>query len=194
MNESILLDGGGMRIGFHWHRDRVAHTVGVLDGPRLDPFLASREGTPDELWPASPPFQEVHVEQHEGRQVALLVGRAGQCHWSGSVEIDPEAAAVHFDIACRLKGAMVRRSENDDLLPIARSAYQSMMTPTCDGEGTVRVANGCAVLAIASVAVEDRSAPATMAVADSGFQIWIPPSIDPQPGTLRWRYTISRFE
>lgn len=192
MNESILLDGGGMRIGFHWHRDRFAHTVGVLDGERLDPFLASREGDPDEPWPASPPFQEVHVEQHNGQQVALLVGRAGKCHWSGSVEIDAGASAVHFDIACRLKGAAARRAENGDLLPAARSAYQSLMTPTCDGQGTICLANARASLAITSIAVKDQTPPATLAVAESGFQIWVPPSMETQPSTIRWRYTISR--
>ena len=38
-------------------------------------------------------------------QSALLVGMAGKSHWSVSVELDPAPAGVHFDVACRVRGA-----------------------------------------------------------------------------------------
>lgn len=61
------------------------------------------EGGADDPWPLSPPLQELHVERNaDGRQVALLVGRAGRSHWSLSVE--PFENRLVFDAACRLSG------------------------------------------------------------------------------------------
>ena len=68
-------------------------------------LLASVEGTAAEPWPASPPFQQAHLESRPGgRQVVLLVGMAGSSHWSASVEIDPASDAALFDVACRMHG------------------------------------------------------------------------------------------
>ncbi len=85
--------------------DRIGHLVESRVGGRWRLLLQSLEGTPEEPWPASPPFQQAHLEQRGGsRQVVLLVGMAGSSHWSASVEIDPAAHAATFDVACRLRG------------------------------------------------------------------------------------------
>jgi hypothetical protein len=65
--------------------------------------LASVEGSPEEEWPASPPFQALEVAERTGRPVALLVGMAGKSHWSASVELDPRARSLRFDVACRVR-------------------------------------------------------------------------------------------
>lgn len=68
------------------------------------PVLATVEGTPADEWPASPPFQSLHVEaRDDGRTLALLVGMAGHSHWSASVEIDAAARCVRFDVAARVR-------------------------------------------------------------------------------------------
>jgi hypothetical protein len=55
-------------------------------------------------WPPSPPLQDVHLEERpDGRQLALMVGRAGASHWSISCELAPAAGELLFDVACRIK-------------------------------------------------------------------------------------------
>ena len=103
--EALVARGGGARIVFARVGDRIAHRVELADAGAEGGWrgvAASIEGTSDEEWPVSPPFQELHVEERgaEGR-VALLVGRAGGSHWSASIEFDGEGAEARFDIACR---------------------------------------------------------------------------------------------
>ena len=106
-----ILEAGELRVRFTWQGDRFAHEVSVLNDGSWQPALASVEGTPQDDWPPSPPFQSLHIEHREdGRTLALLVGMAGKSHWSASIEIDAEARAVLFDVACRLRGRRLVRS------------------------------------------------------------------------------------
>ncbi len=80
----------------------------MADGGQWRPLVASAEGTPSEDWPASPPFQSLHIDQRDdGRTLALLVGMAGRSHWSASVEIQSSGPCVSFDVACRVRGAQI---------------------------------------------------------------------------------------
>jgi hypothetical protein len=100
------LEGGGLGVRFVFREDRYAHEVWFDDGSAWACILQSVEGSPSEAWPASPPWQSLHLESRsDGRQLALLVGMAGKNHWSASIELDPAKAQVHFDIACRVRGA-----------------------------------------------------------------------------------------
>jgi hypothetical protein len=66
--------------------------------------LESIEGTAEDIWPPSPPWQELHVPpSDDGRHVAFLVGKAGQSHWSASVELNLAENTLTFDVACRAK-------------------------------------------------------------------------------------------
>ena len=65
-------------------------------------MLESVEGSASDDWPASPPLQNLSIEElAPGRRAALLVGMAGRSHWSASIEPVPGQAALLFDVACR---------------------------------------------------------------------------------------------
>jgi hypothetical protein len=97
---------GRLTLVFSWRGDRFGHQVllaesGALGRPAR-PLVESLEGAADELWPASPPLQEFHIESRgEGRLVALLIGRAGKSHWSLSVLCDAGREELFFEAACR---------------------------------------------------------------------------------------------
>jgi hypothetical protein len=57
----------------------------------------------DQIWPASPPWQELHVHEQHGFRALMLVGRAGTSHWSMAVSADDAQRAIVFDVACRLR-------------------------------------------------------------------------------------------
>lgn len=105
--------------GVFRHRVRLLGTDG-LTLAEWDAVLLSAS----QDWPASPPVQEVSIERIHGRDCLLGVGRAGQAHWSLSVEtlpierVDASEAAdswdepmvtspfpsgrgLRFDVACR---------------------------------------------------------------------------------------------
>lgn len=107
MSGSPVLEGGGLRVEFARRGDRYGHVVyraGQPDHVGWQPVLESIEGTPDDVWPPSPPLQNIHIERRaQGVLVALLVGMAGTSHWSASIELDPRARRLTFDVACRLQ-------------------------------------------------------------------------------------------
>lgn len=113
MNEIIRLSAHGVGVLFWREADRYVHQVSLetAAGQRL--WLASVEGAADDLWPPSPPLQELHLEQRPGGiQVALLVGRAGRAHWSLSVEADGSRGTLSFDVACRSRGTADKLHSN----------------------------------------------------------------------------------
>lgn len=68
-------------------------------------LLESLEGQSGDIWPASPPMQQLLIESRaEAGHVALLVGMAGRSHWSLSVEPLADRVGFRFDAACRLGG------------------------------------------------------------------------------------------
>lgn len=102
MSRQIVLTGGQLVIDFTWQGDRFGHTIGVDAGGAFVALLESIEGAATEKWPASPAFQDAHVETRGADQVAMLVGQAGKSHWSLSCEVAIDATA-RFDVACRYK-------------------------------------------------------------------------------------------
>lgn len=100
-----ILEAAGLRVRFFRSGDRYAHEVYVLEGGRWLSALVSVEGSPEEDWPASPPFQSLEIERRGGQAVALLVGMAGTSHWSASAQIDPLVPCIHFDVAARVRSA-----------------------------------------------------------------------------------------
>ena len=95
------IGGGQIRLRFERVNDRYRHSIELHRDNTFVPVWESCEGTAEELWPASPPLQELHFEDRGNVQVAMLVGRAGKSHWSLSVTLDPAADELLFDAACR---------------------------------------------------------------------------------------------
>lgn len=90
-----------LRVEFFWQTDRYAHRLVASDGATL---LTSIEGTDEDIWPPSPPLQQLSVEElRPGTEVMLLVGMAGKSHWSVSIEPQADSAGFIFDVACRLR-------------------------------------------------------------------------------------------
>jgi hypothetical protein len=107
--QTCELTAGCLRLSFTWERDRFRHALSLVDRSRDGTpgtlLITSLEGEPDELWPASPVLQELHVESRsDERTVALLVGRAGRSHWSLSVLADSRRHELEFEAACRCVG------------------------------------------------------------------------------------------
>ena len=81
---SLSTDDGRLQVDFQWHRDRFVHKVFVdqrevgfgVEGESIDP------------WHASPPVQQISREEIDGASVILVVGAAGQVHWSISVHFE----------------------------------------------------------------------------------------------------------
>ncbi|HEX5446093.1 MAG TPA: hypothetical protein VFW87_19860 [Pirellulales bacterium] len=130
-----LLEAGGIRVRFAWLGDRYAHEILLREPFGWRAVLASVEGSPEDDWPASPPFQSLEIEPRGGQPVALLVGMAGKSHWSASVSIVPDSPCVHFDVAVR-----VRASEVGPL----GSAYRAMDV----SQAQLELPNECAGISI----------------------------------------------
>lgn len=104
MSHHALLEMAGLRLEFRRTADRFAHQVWAIADGRSELLLASQEAAADDVWPSSPPLQELHLESRPGgRELALLVGMAGHSHWSLSAELDPAAGSLAFDVACRMR-------------------------------------------------------------------------------------------
>jgi hypothetical protein len=179
-----LLRVGDLGVRFRFQKDRYAHEILLANGDKWTTVLASVEGSSADDWPASPPLQSLHVESRPGNgQVALLVGMAGHSHWSMSVELDPAAARITFDVACRTRGRPLGQlgSRYKALHPWAeRGPRRAICTPTA----TAPVHVGLEICTpFGDARVE--------ATADVIHLIAVPPASD-QPRTVRWGYTVTR--
>lgn len=94
---------GSLLVAFHQERDRWSHEIATVTRDGVRPVLVSIEGSPNDNWPDSPPLQELHLENQGGRNVALMVGRAGSTHWSLSVEPCLGTESILFDFAARFQ-------------------------------------------------------------------------------------------
>lgn len=106
----LVLSGPALELRLERQGDRWRHVVVCLPRPggsegAMEPpwLLQSIEGTADEPWPASPPWQEARIEQlADDRQVLLAIGMAGRSHWSLAAQFDETGEHLHFDVACRV--------------------------------------------------------------------------------------------
>jgi hypothetical protein len=119
--------------------DRYAHRVELLSGEgELVASAASEEGASasfaetSESWPASPPFQQFHRQEIDGRPAWFFVGMAGKSHWSASVTARDDVPGWEFDVACRYReapgylGSAYRVAFPDDRVP--RPAFFTLIT------------------------------------------------------------------
>jgi hypothetical protein len=170
------LDGELLSVRLCFSEDRFGHEIWLGDGANQIRVLRSLEGAPDEEWPASPPFQSLHVERREhagaGRQLALLVGMAGRSHWSASIEVDRAARQARFDIACRTGEALrtapasryriaqnVARARVSDRRIVLRAAELpnvQLILEALEGEASARIEDDPQGLAIVADDIQPR--------------------------------------
>ncbi len=168
-----FLEAEDLRVRFYWHLDRYAHEVSRRIDGNWQPLLTSVEGSPADDWPASPPFQSLHIEQRDdGRTLALLVGMAGKSHWSASIEIEAgqqqPSPCVSFDVACRVHDCPPG--------PLG-SAYRRVDATAGSDAGL-------------SVELTHRYGPATLEDVAGGSRVVAQPNADAGPQTIRWDYRL----
>ena len=101
--QAIGGDDTGLRATLAWVDDRFVQQIDWVAGNQAFRLMESVEGAADDAWPPSPALQQMSVENRsQNRQVALMVGMAGQNHWSVSIENDPQERKLTFDVACRI--------------------------------------------------------------------------------------------
>lgn len=138
--EAIGPDATGLRTSMEWRNDRFAHVVDWIAGEQVFRLLESVEGTAKDFWPPSPALQDLSVEQRtQSRQVGVMVGMAGNSHWSMSMENDHLQRSLLFDVACRVAdeeagslGTTYRSSVPVKIVdPIQKIAELSIAGRTC---------------------------------------------------------------
>lgn len=103
-DEQYILAGSALGVRFFAAGDRFAHIISLRNREQSQVFFESVEGGPDDAWPSSPPLQSVIIEKPSAsRRLAMLLGMAGQSHWSLAVELLTSADGewLIFDFACR---------------------------------------------------------------------------------------------
>lgn len=161
--------------------DRIGHRLELQSNSQPPRVIAeSWEGTTDEAWPASPPLQQLHLEDRGGGQrVALLVGMAGRGHWSLVVEPTADRRGFLFDAACRLAA-----------IPTQIGSAYRWLVPSAEGEVELQVESP---EALAFRSVEPESAPVTADHPEfhaAHIALHWQPELPSLPATVRWRYRV----
>lgn len=180
---------------FARQQDRFAHQLIIRshDKPKARVLLSSLEGDSQQDWPASPPLQEIHLQEIDGRNVVMGVGMAGSAHWSIACESQTNDSSPKFvfDLACRV-------SEQPVWLG---SSYQfpgeTASIASVDDYLSVEVGSGF-ILCVVALSIENEQAP-RLAVSDSG-ELTIAASARGQEHeehspssparTIRWQYQL----
>lgn len=184
MSRALQIAAAGVSVTFAPSGDRFAQRVEV-NGATL--LAVDEEAESAERWPPSPPLQDVHLEQRpDGRQLALMIGRAGVSHWSVSCELDPVARELLFDVACRVKEPAAWLGSTYQLPPGVRFQGDASAGELLRGDRTI-----CRIATAADCEIAWRR--------DTGRLIFIPripaeKSDDSShisfPRTIRWRYRL----
>jgi hypothetical protein len=190
MNNAVLTAGDRLRVHFIRTGDRWAHcirsdgAVWAFHAKFLEASLLSWEGTAEEDWPPSPPFQSLELHTVPGGpQLAMLVGMAGGNHWSASIEADEAGERVFFDIACRIANEPQWLGSSYALPPFASSSPQPSPIKE-EGE----IVRPCIELD-QSFAPADGVRPELEAT-DRQIIVRVKTDPGPLPRTVRWRYLV----
>ncbi len=160
--EAVGSDNCRLRLEFIWLVDRYGQRISLIDPDgATQPLLESIEGSAHENWPPSPPLQSLTIEELKIRPVAMLLGMAGNSHWSASMETVADKAAFIFDIACR-------HAANPGTLG---SRYRRL-SPLAD-------------IRLSALECRDTT------VSEAGDIVEITPLFVTHEGTSRWRYAVA---
>jgi len=148
--ETTNRQGIGLRLQASWVADRFHHEILLVTPQAVQPLLKSREGTPEDDWPASPPCQDLSSQQIDGHPAMLGVGMAGRSHWSVSLMATSagDQLALECDIACLARetpdqplGSLYRLESSarqaDDRVMLAPAGQDGQhVFVACDGPGS----------------------------------------------------------
>lgn len=178
MSEPVLLTSGGLSVVLSRVADRFRHEV-LITTAETRVMLTSLEGTDDQAWPPSPPFQELHTRQSSaGVDAVMLVGRAGRSHWSASIELDRSQEAVLFDVACRSSGPIHWLGSSYQWLGNALAVSEEGQTVLGSSDFQLDVLEGQAK-------VSDQGETHVLSI----VPVW---TVSSASQTIRWRYRIRR--
>lgn len=182
--ESIREDNVGLFVSFVKNADRFGHVVALVQGEECTPIFVSIEGSKDdEDWPESPPLQEVHLEQRGENTIALLVGKAGESHWSAAVEPTKEPGRIRFSVACRMQGYPMR------ICSRYGSLLENKVEPTLELDGPwVWKINGAEVCV--DVIPQEQFPTPEIPANENGFEVNASLDLEPFPKTIQWIYEI----
>ncbi|QDV72066.1 hypothetical protein [Botrimarina mediterranea] len=96
--------GYGLEIEFELTGDRFEHVIFGIAGDQRVALLRTIESATDQTQSRFPAFQEIVAQQdREGRDILMLVGKAGDRYWSATVtgETDHKFSLLRFELACR---------------------------------------------------------------------------------------------
>lgn len=174
--------GRGLRIDFLRSGDRYAHRIVGIDGDgRTVGLMESIEDGLETAWPSSPALQELNVEG-----VAMLIGMAGDGHWSLSVEPLPGGGApgLVFDVACRVKSLPANLTSTYRVAELVKIAVSSSSLRLATHTGEYHVQSAC----VDNAAVADSC---QLLLGKNILKLACDSKLpDSPPATLRWRYVV----
>ena len=99
-SETVHLDGAALGVlTFLWQEDRYQHHWRF---PNSEFQIESLESDSSDLWPLSPPLQQIHQQSFDdGREVIFGVGMSGRGHWSASFTLVPDLKCWIVELACK---------------------------------------------------------------------------------------------
>lgn len=189
--ETLQGASGPLRVEFIREKDRFFHTLGLVQQGQMLHYLRSVEGAAgegDDVWPLSPPVQEIHVQgEAPGERTLFLTGATQGGHWSAVVST-PGAAdqpTLLFDVAAR-----VRR-------PPAwlGTSYQCAAGATWTGASQVVRGTDTLCVVLQTSSAEPSELPLVPVVGIAGEtsirSFRAPHLLEQFPATLRWQYAVS---
>lgn len=197
-NLATGLVAGSIRVVFEFAGDRYLSRIEVESRGEWLPIMESVEGTSQDHWPPSPPLQDLRLEERPPHsRNALLVGKAGQSHWSLSVLADFTNERLTFEAACRAR-AVPTSLGSEFRIPGAADPTPGGLAWALRTEERAFVlaplgASLCRTLDRDSSPGEDRGSPFAEACRSLRIEPATPLS-GPTPCTVQWGWTIERQE
>jgi hypothetical protein len=172
--------GISLRLNLIWARDRFSQRISVVTKGQAELILQSVDRDDQEAWPPSPPLQQLLVEDRPNGPVALMVGMAGDSHWSASIEQRSGPNGFRFDVACRIGSQPLRLGSSYLASQLAKSLSSRQL-----------VLGGAKASVLISTQESGPAAAAQVEIAQSQtISIRNSQSAGP-PSTIRWMYDIT---
>jgi hypothetical protein len=166
-------------VDFHRSADRFSHCISARVNDEWRELFKSHEGQPDDPWPPSPPLQHLTMSHRDDNTpIALLLGSAGNSHWSMSVEPLDDPEGFSFDVACRWGSQPSRLGSEYTLGPDVS---------TRDTPNSIRLWLAGHEYSIEPIPIQGTICSALSAAGRAEISVQRTPDL---PATARWRYAL----